>query len=146
MEMAKLDVPESDIEEITERTFKVAPRDPNDESRYLACRWLNRLFYDVRKWNLGFIKFLKTYPGFQKSRDQTEYQNFFKELAKYNTSLDERYGEAKGELKQRLEKDRLGRRIVGVETSGKMTDKQIVAVVRGHFSQKGQQRVRDNAA
>jgi hypothetical protein len=55
-------------------------------------------------------------------------------------------GEAKGELRKRLEQDRLGRRIVGIKTSDTMTDKQIVAVVRGHFNQKGQQRVRDNAA
>jgi stalled ribosome rescue protein Dom34 len=55
-------------------------------------------------------------------------------------------GEAKGELKKRLEKDSLSRRIVGVKTSDKMTDKQIVAVVRGHFNQRGQQRVRERAA
>jgi len=55
-------------------------------------------------------------------------------------------GEAKGELKKRLEKDNLGRRVVGLETSDKMTDKQIVAVVRGHFNQKGQQRIRGSAA
>jgi stalled ribosome rescue protein Dom34 len=54
-------------------------------------------------------------------------------------------GEAKGELRKRLEKDNLSRRIVGIKTSDKMTDKQIVAVVRGHFKQKGQQRVRDGA-
>jgi stalled ribosome rescue protein Dom34 len=41
-------------------------------------------------------------------------------------------GEAKGELRKRLEK------------GNKMTEKQIVAVVRGHFNQKGQQRVRDS--
>lgn len=55
-------------------------------------------------------------------------------------------GEAKGELKRRLEKDNLSRRIVGIKTSDKMTDKQIVAVVRGHFNQKGQQRVRASPA
>jgi len=42
-------------------------------------------------------------------------------------------GEAKGELGKRLEKDNLSRRIVGIKTSDKMTDKQIVALVRGHF-------------
>jgi DNA-binding transcriptional regulator LsrR (DeoR family) len=42
-------------------------------------------------------------------------------------------GEAKGELKKRLEKDNLSRRIVGIKTSDKMTEKQIVALVRGHF-------------
>jgi hypothetical protein len=55
-------------------------------------------------------------------------------------------GEAKGELKKRLEKDNLSRRIVGIKTSDKMTDKQIVAVVRGHFNQKGQQRVQNSPA
>ena len=42
-------------------------------------------------------------------------------------------GEAKSELKKRLEKDNLGERIVGIETSDKMTDPQIVAQVREHF-------------
>ena len=42
-------------------------------------------------------------------------------------------GEAKGQLRKRLEKDNLSRRIVGMKTSDKMTDKQIVALVRGHY-------------
>lgn len=42
-------------------------------------------------------------------------------------------GEAKGELKKRLERGNLGRLIVGINTSDKMTEKQIVALVRGHF-------------
>jgi len=42
-------------------------------------------------------------------------------------------GEAKGELKKRLERIKLGRRIVGVETADKMTDRQIAAKVRKHF-------------
>jgi hypothetical protein len=42
-------------------------------------------------------------------------------------------GEAKGELKKRLERDKLGGRIVGFETVDKMTDRQIVAKVRKHF-------------
>ena len=42
-------------------------------------------------------------------------------------------GEAKGELSKRLEKGNLSRRIVGMKTSDKMTDKQIIALVRGHF-------------
>jgi stalled ribosome rescue protein Dom34 len=42
-------------------------------------------------------------------------------------------GEAKGELKKRLEKDNLGGHIVGIETADKMTDPQIVAKIRGHF-------------
>lgn len=42
-------------------------------------------------------------------------------------------GEAKGELKKRLVDKGLGKRIVGVETVDKMTDRQIAAKVRQHF-------------
>lgn len=44
-------------------------------------------------------------------------------------------GEAKGELKARLEKHNLGKRIVGIETVDKMTDHQISAKVRQYFPQ-----------
>jgi len=44
-------------------------------------------------------------------------------------------GEAKGELRTRLEKDRLGGRIVAVETVDKMTDRQIAAKVREYFKE-----------
>ncbi|HEV8117810.1 MAG TPA: hypothetical protein VGQ32_04755 [Thermoanaerobaculia bacterium] len=42
-------------------------------------------------------------------------------------------GEAKGELRSRLEKDHLGGRIAAVETADKMTDRQIAAKVREYF-------------
>ena len=42
-------------------------------------------------------------------------------------------GEAKVELKQRLERNNLGGRIGGIETVDKMTDRQIAAKVRQHF-------------
>jgi len=42
-------------------------------------------------------------------------------------------GEAKGELKKRLEKGNLSGRIVGIEISDKITDPQLVALVRDHF-------------
>jgi len=42
-------------------------------------------------------------------------------------------GEAKGELKKRLELEELGGRIVSVETVDKMTDRQIAAKVRLHY-------------
>lgn len=42
-------------------------------------------------------------------------------------------GEAKGELKKRLEKDHLGGQIVGIEPADKMTDPQVAAKVRDHF-------------
>ena len=42
-------------------------------------------------------------------------------------------GEAKDELKARLERSNLGGRIVGIETVDKMTDRQIAAKVRKYF-------------
>ncbi len=42
-------------------------------------------------------------------------------------------GEAKGELKKRLEKDKLGELIKAVETVDAMTDRQIAATVREYF-------------
>ena len=42
-------------------------------------------------------------------------------------------GEAKDELRKRLEKDKLGGRIFAMETADKMTDRQIVAKVRAHL-------------
>jgi hypothetical protein len=42
-------------------------------------------------------------------------------------------GEAKGELKERLEIEKLHGNIVGIETVDKMTDNQIVAKVRQRF-------------
>lgn len=42
-------------------------------------------------------------------------------------------GEAKGELKERLEKHKLGDRIIGIETVDRMTQNQIAAKVRQCF-------------
>ena len=44
-------------------------------------------------------------------------------------------GEAKGELKKRLKKGKLGGRIAGVETVDKMTDRQIAAKARQYFAE-----------
>jgi hypothetical protein len=44
-------------------------------------------------------------------------------------------GEAKGELKQRLKKSKLGGRIVGIETVDKMTNRQISAKIRQYFAE-----------
>ena len=43
-------------------------------------------------------------------------------------------GEAKGELKEQLEKNNLGGHIVGIETVDKMTNPQIAAKVRQYFA------------
>ena len=45
-------------------------------------------------------------------------------------------GEAKGELKKRLNRNNLDARIVGTETVDKMTDRQIAAKVREYFQEK----------
>ena len=42
-------------------------------------------------------------------------------------------GEAKTELRQHLERARLGSKVIGVETADKMTDPEIAAKVREHF-------------
>jgi hypothetical protein len=42
-------------------------------------------------------------------------------------------GESKGELKKHLEREGFGGRIVGIETTDKMTDPQITAKVRQYF-------------
>ena len=44
-------------------------------------------------------------------------------------------GEAKGELKKRLEREGLAGRIVSVETVDRMTDRQIAAKVRQYFAE-----------
>jgi hypothetical protein len=44
-------------------------------------------------------------------------------------------GEAKGELRKRLEREEHRGRIVGIETVDKMTDRQIAAKVRRRFRQ-----------
>jgi hypothetical protein len=44
-------------------------------------------------------------------------------------------GEAKGELRKRLVRNKLGGRVAAVETADKMTDRQIAAKVREYFSE-----------
>jgi hypothetical protein len=44
-------------------------------------------------------------------------------------------GEAKGELKKRLMRNKLGGRIVGIKTIDRMTDRQIAAKVRRYFKE-----------
>ena len=46
-------------------------------------------------------------------------------------------GEAKGELRKRLEKEGLGKCVVGFETADKMSDKQIAVKIHEYFSGAG---------
>jgi len=45
-------------------------------------------------------------------------------------------GEAKGELQKHMKKNKLGGRIVAIETVDKMTDRQIASKVRQYFQEK----------
>ncbi len=49
-------------------------------------------------------------------------------------------GEAKGELRKRIEKNKLDVRVTSFETSDKMTERQIAAKVRRHYSPPGRDR------
>ena len=67
-------------------------------ARKTAARWFNRLYYDVRKWNKGFIEFLHSYPGFSNSKSVAKYRTFDNQLKEYRESLEEHYGTVKGDL------------------------------------------------
>jgi hypothetical protein len=43
-------------------------------------------------------------------------------------------GEAKNELNERLTEQHLGRRVIGIETADKLTDREIAAQVRQHYA------------
>src|SRR4051794_36010178 len=89
-------VPEGDLKRILHDVASAMGRD--DEARKTAARWFNRLYYDVRKWNEGFILFLRTYPGFSGSGTRADFEAFLRQLDKYRESLEERYGTVKGDL------------------------------------------------
>jgi hypothetical protein len=77
-----------------------------------------------------------------RQRELTEYLNrYYEEVVSRVRDADSILifgpGEAKGELKARLERDHLGGRVVGIETSDKLTDPQVVAKVRGHYLDRG---------
>lgn len=68
---------------------------------------------------------------------QGELARYYDEVIAHLSAADEILifgpGEAKGELKKRLGKDKSDLRILTVETNDKMTESQIVARVRQHF-------------
>lgn len=89
-------VPESDLQHVFDKL--ISATSSNAPARKTAVRWFNRLYYDVRSWNDGFIKFLRTYPGFKNSNNSSEYRLFAEKLEEYRDSLQERYGTVKGDL------------------------------------------------
>jgi stalled ribosome rescue protein Dom34 len=81
-------------------------------------------------------------PG---TAEDTQDRHFDGQLNKYYDAVIERIrdaeaililgpGEAKGELRTRLEQGGLGARIVGVETADKMTERQVSAKVREYMA------------
>ena len=64
---------------------------------------------------------------------KTYYERVISQLRDAKSILIFGPGEAKDELKKRLEIDNLGDRIAGVEAADKMTDPQIAAKVKDHF-------------
>lgn len=53
-------------------------------------------------------------------------------------------GEAKGELKKRMEKDNLDKLITEVETADRMTDPQVAEKIKAHFLHHGAARILPN--
>lgn len=89
-------VPESDLQQVLDRLIGATSN--NAPARKTAVRWFNRLYYDVRRWNEDFIRFLRTYPGFSSSKVPEKYKRFTEVLEEYRESLQERYGTVKNDL------------------------------------------------
>jgi hypothetical protein len=64
---------------------------PNTQVRQIAVRWLNRLYYELAKWNKEFINFLDTYPGTRINAVQEDYECFQKDFSEHLEMLDEEY-------------------------------------------------------
>lgn len=91
-----MEVPESQLRELLLKLAGATADQP--ERRRTAVRWFNRLYYQVRGWNEGFIRFLRRYPGFDDSQDPKAYQDFLNELGDYRAGLDDRYSSVKHDL------------------------------------------------
>jgi stalled ribosome rescue protein Dom34 len=102
---------------------------------------------DVKRISSGMEKHVRFSGGAERSTDEdtrdrrfTNHLNqFYQEVVTYIREAEAILifgpGEAKGELAKHLESENLHRRIVGIETIDKMTDRQIAAKVRDHFRQ-----------
>ena len=91
-----MEVPETKLRELLEK-FVVATQH-NETRRKTAFRWFNRLYYDVRSWNDGFIHFLRTYPGFTEPANENAYRFFLSEAREYAEGLDSRFSSVKHDL------------------------------------------------
>ncbi len=91
-----MDVPETRLRNLLEAVAAATGHD--EKRRRTAVRWFNRLYYDVRSWNDGFIRFLRTYPGFTQSTGRNAYSHFLSEAREYAEGLDARYSSVKHDL------------------------------------------------
>ncbi len=100
---------------------------------------------ETRSIESNVEKHVRYSGGPQREPEDTRERRFEGELARYYDDVIETLGdaeailifgpgEAKGELKTRLEHSHRGDRILALETVDKMTDRQIAARVREHFS------------
>lgn len=89
--------PESALADVFRRVIDATRHtdDPTKAKRYTAVRWFNRLYYDVRRWNLAFIRFMR-------ARERGEATSAA-ELDEYLRSLENPYGDVKNELCRNLE-------------------------------------------
>jgi len=96
----------------------------------------------------GGIRSTRHYEAQQVQADDSRERNFTGELNDYYDEVVAAIrgaesillfgpGEAKGELKKRLERNKLGGHIIAIETADKMTDRQIAAKVREYFHKEG---------
>ena len=94
------------------------------------------------------VRFSGRHSADDGSADNQRDRQFAAHLSKYYDSVIDQVklaeslflfgpGEAKGELKKQLVTHGLGERIVGVETTDKLTEPQIVAKVRQHYKPSG---------
>lgn len=99
----------------------------------------------IRSINSGVEKHTRHAGAEPEDRQEHRFSNhlnaFYEDVIKHLRDADAIYlfgpGEAKGEIKTRLENDAMGGKIVAIETVDKMTDHQIAAHVREHFLKAG---------
>lgn len=103
---------------------------------------------DKQPGRLAGVRSTTPYEAQQVQADDTHEREFTSHLNKYYDQVIAAIreadsillfgpGEAKGELKKRLERDKLGGHIIAIETVDKMTDRQIAAKVREYFHKAG---------
>jgi hypothetical protein len=111
-------------EQQTEEILSDVEKDPGRISgKRSTVPFESQLMQADDKQQRGFTKHLKTY-----------YNDVLSSIRGAQSVLIFGPGEAKGELKKLLEQNNLQRRVAVVEPADKMTDGQIAARVRKHFS------------